>query len=88
MAAEPSADVYHFAPRCLLQLFHAAAAGLANWSVFDAEAERWGRRGAEEPWPSTAVLLAARPLEVWPRPIRGPYSTPRREHVGVRSLIR
>ena len=42
MAAEPSADVYHFAPRCLLQLFHAAAAGLANWSVFDAEAERWG----------------------------------------------
>jgi hypothetical protein len=82
-------------PRCLLGLFDAAATGLADWSVFDAEAERWGievrglsrqgltaliegtnleipttehrklhqeasdfvpwgRRGAEEPWPSTA----------------------------------
>jgi len=42
MAAEARADVHHSAPRCLLGLFDAAAAGLADWSEFDAEAERWG----------------------------------------------
>jgi hypothetical protein len=42
MAAETRADVHHGAPRCLLGLFDAAAAGLADWSEFDAEAERWG----------------------------------------------
>jgi hypothetical protein len=42
MAAEARADVHHFAPRSLLGLFDAAAAGLADWSEFDAEAERWG----------------------------------------------
>jgi hypothetical protein len=40
MAAESGADVHHDAPRCLLGLFDAAAAGLADWSEFDAEAER------------------------------------------------
>ena len=43
MAAEVSVDVHHFAPRCLLGLFDAAAAGsLADGSEFDTEAERWG----------------------------------------------
>jgi hypothetical protein len=40
MAAEARTDVYHRAPRCLLRLFDAAAAGLADWSEFDAEAAR------------------------------------------------
>ena len=42
MAAGTRADVHHRAPRCLLRLFDAAAEGLADWSEFDAEAERWG----------------------------------------------
>jgi hypothetical protein len=42
MAAESGADVHHSAPRCLLRLFDAAATGLADWSEFDAAAERWG----------------------------------------------
>jgi hypothetical protein len=95
MTIEAGANVHHGAPRCLLGLFDAAATGLADWSEFEAEAERWGievrglsredlraliesstceipttehrtlhqdasdfvrwgRRGAEEPWPSTA----------------------------------
>jgi hypothetical protein len=41
MAAEAGADVHHGAPRCLLGLFDAAATGLADWSEFDAEAERF-----------------------------------------------
>jgi hypothetical protein len=40
MAAEAETDVHHRAPRCLLGLFDAAAAGLADWSEFDEEAER------------------------------------------------
>jgi hypothetical protein len=40
MAAESGADIHHGAPRCLLGLFDAAAEGLADWSEFDAEAER------------------------------------------------
>jgi hypothetical protein len=42
MAAESGAEVRYGAPRCLLGLFDVAAAGLADWSEFDAEAERWG----------------------------------------------
>src|SRR5215204_2342272 len=42
MAAEARTDVHHGAPRCLLRLFDAAAEGHADWSEFDAEAERWG----------------------------------------------
>jgi hypothetical protein len=42
MAAESEAEVHHGAPRCLLGLCDAAAGGLADWSEFDAEAERWG----------------------------------------------
>jgi hypothetical protein len=42
MAAEAGVDVHHFAPRCLLRLFDVAAGGLADWSEFDAEVERWG----------------------------------------------
>jgi hypothetical protein len=42
MAAESGADIHHGAPRCLLGLFDAAAEGLADWSEFDEEAERWG----------------------------------------------
>ena len=40
IAAEDRVDVHHGVPRCLLRLFAAAAAGLANWSEFDEEAER------------------------------------------------
>jgi hypothetical protein len=42
MAAEARVDVHHRAPRCLLGLFDAVATGLADWSEYDAEAERWG----------------------------------------------
>jgi hypothetical protein len=42
MAAKSGADVHHGAPRCLLELFDAAAGGLTDWSEFNAEAERWG----------------------------------------------
>jgi hypothetical protein len=42
MAAKSGAGVHHGATRCLLRLFDAAATGLAHWSEFDAEAERWG----------------------------------------------
>jgi hypothetical protein len=42
IAAEAKADVHHSAPRCLLGLLDAATADLADWSEFDAEAERWG----------------------------------------------
>ena len=42
MAAEARSDVHHRVPCCLLRLFDAAAEGLAPWSEFDAEAERWG----------------------------------------------
>jgi hypothetical protein len=41
MAAEARTDVHYGAPRCLLRLFDAAAEGHADWSEFDAEAERW-----------------------------------------------
>jgi hypothetical protein len=40
MAAESGVDVHYSAPRCLLRLFDAVAGGLADWSGFDAEAER------------------------------------------------
>ena len=42
MTALAGADVHHGASRCLLGLFDAAATGLADWSVFNAESERWG----------------------------------------------
>jgi hypothetical protein len=42
MGAKSGVDVHHGAPRCLLGLFDAAVGGLADWSEFDAEAERWG----------------------------------------------
>jgi hypothetical protein len=42
MAAEDRVDVHLRAPSCLLGLFDAAAGCLADWSEFDAEAERWG----------------------------------------------
>jgi hypothetical protein len=42
MAAVARVDVHHRAPRCLLTRFDAAAGGPADWSEFDAEAERWG----------------------------------------------
>jgi hypothetical protein len=40
MAAEARVDVHHGAPHCLLGLLDAAAGCLAEWSEFDAEAER------------------------------------------------
>jgi hypothetical protein len=40
MAAESGAEVHHGASRCLLGLLDAAVGGLADWSEFDAEAER------------------------------------------------
>jgi hypothetical protein len=39
MAAQARIDVHHFAPRCLLALFDAAAGSIADWSEFDAEVE-------------------------------------------------
>jgi hypothetical protein len=39
MATLATADVHHSAPRCLMRLFHAAAARLTDWSEFDAETE-------------------------------------------------
>ena len=42
MAALARFDVHHGAPHCLLRLLDAATGGLADWSEFDAEAERWG----------------------------------------------
>jgi hypothetical protein len=41
MAAEARVENRHCTPRCVLGLFDAAT-GLAHWSEFDAEAERWG----------------------------------------------
>src|SRR5918994_4455099 len=55
MAAESGADVHHGAPHCLLRLFEAAAPGLADWSEFHAEAERWG---IEDCWLSRQGLRA------------------------------
>jgi hypothetical protein len=40
MATEARADVHHRAPSCLLGLFDVAAESFADWSEFDAEAER------------------------------------------------
>lgn len=37
-----AAQLHHQVPRCLLRLFDLAAEGLADWSDFDTEAERWG----------------------------------------------
>jgi hypothetical protein len=112
MVTESGADVHHGAPRCLLGLFDEAATGLADWSEFDAEAERWGievrgfsredlralsknstrqipttehrtlhleasdfvwrgRRGALEPWPSTAGR-PSRCSQAWAQRICGP----------------
>jgi hypothetical protein len=42
MAAEARADVHYSAALPAWALFDAAAAVLADWSEFDAEAERWG----------------------------------------------
>ena len=41
MFAGAEANVHHGAPLCLLGLFDAAATRLADWSDFNAEAERW-----------------------------------------------
>jgi|SRR5919112_4445146 hypothetical protein len=40
MAAEAGVDVHHSAPRCLLELFDAAAGGFADWAEFDADVDR------------------------------------------------
>jgi len=40
MAASSGADVHQFASRCLPGLFDAVAGGFADWTQFDAEAER------------------------------------------------
>ena len=42
IAAESGADVHHGAPRCLPRLIDAVAGAFADWSEFDAEAERCG----------------------------------------------
>jgi hypothetical protein len=49
IAAKSGADVHHGAIRRLLGLFDAAAGDLADWSEFDAEAERWGSRSVGSP---------------------------------------
>jgi hypothetical protein len=41
-AAKSGPAVHRGAPSSLLELFDAAAIGLADWSEFDAEVERWG----------------------------------------------
>jgi hypothetical protein len=40
MAAEARVDVRDGAPRCLLGVFDAPAGSIADWSEFDAEADR------------------------------------------------
>jgi hypothetical protein len=42
MAAEAGVDVHHSTPPCLLGLFDAPAASLAERSEFDTEAACWG----------------------------------------------
>ena len=42
VASRDATDLHHRVPRCLLRLYDLAAEGLAPWSEFDAEAERWG----------------------------------------------
>lgn len=55
VARSGGAQRHHQVPRCLLRLFDAAAEGLADWSEFDAEAERWG----VDPRTEREVLAAA-----------------------------
>jgi len=65
MAAEARADVHHFAPRCLLGLFDAAAAGgLADCSEFDAEAERWGIEVRGLSREDLSALIESFPIEI------------------------
>ena len=64
MAAEAETDVHHLAPRCLLGLFDAAATGLADWSEFDAEAERWGIEVRGLPLEDLSALIESSTLEI------------------------
>jgi hypothetical protein len=64
MTALARVDVHHGAPRCLLGLFEAAATGLADWSEFDAEAERWGVEVRGLYRESLAALIESSTLEI------------------------
>src|SRR5215218_4856008 len=81
MAAADRADVHHRAPRCLLRLFDAAAAGLADWSEFDAEAERWGIEVRGLSREDLAALIEGSTREV-------PAAEHRRLHQEARDFVR
>ena len=81
MAAGAKVDVYHFAPRCQLGLFDAAAGGFADWSEFVAEAECWG---VEVRGLSREDLTAL--IESWTREI--PTTEHRRLHQKASDFVR
>jgi hypothetical protein len=64
MAAEARADVHHGASRCLLGLFDAAATGLADWSEFDAEAERLSIEVLGFSREDLSALIESSPFEI------------------------
>src|SRR5215210_5302598 len=64
MAAESGADVHHGGPRCLLGLFDAAATGLADWSEFDAEVERFSIEVRGLSREDLRALIAGSTLEI------------------------
>ena len=47
-----------------MRLFDVAAAGLADWSEFDAEAERWGIEVRGLPLEDLSALIESSTLEI------------------------
>ena len=81
MAAEVRVDVHHGAPRCLLRLFDAAAGDLADWSEFDAEAERWGIDVRGHPGEELTALIEGSTREI-------PTTEHRRLHQEASDFVR
>jgi hypothetical protein len=81
MAAESWADVHHCAARCLLGLFDAAAGGLADWSEFDAEAERLSIEVRGLACEDLSALIAGSTREI-------PATEHRRLHQEARDFVR
>jgi hypothetical protein len=81
MAAETGADVHHGAPRCLIGLFDAAATGLAEWSEFNAEAERLNIEVRELSRDDMTVLIGGSTLEI-------PSTEHRRLHQEASDFVR
>jgi hypothetical protein len=80
MAAESGADVHHGAQRCLLRLFDAAAAGLADWSEFDAEAKRLSIEVRGFSREGLRALIESSPIEI-------PTTEHRRLHQQASDLV-